>query len=111
MATPENLTATAIETIVMNALRLPTSNTTELGKIRDLINAVYRDIYLKHDWWWLLKRTVINTTLKISTSLNVTIGSTSITLSTAPAVDLQQWSLVVPGNANDAGAVFIVTTT
>ena len=111
MTAPANLTYAGIETRVANALRIPTTNTTEMTKLAAIINECYRDVYMKHDWWWLLKRTVINTTLKISTSMSVTIGSTSITLSTAPAVDLEQWSLVVPGNAADAGAVFIVAST
>ena len=113
MATPENLTATAIETIVMNALRLPTSNTTELGKIRDLINAVYRDIYLKHDWWWMLKTQVVNTTAKVAHdgTMSVTLGSTAITASTAISLPIQHYALILTGNANDPNAVYRITTT
>lgn len=89
MTTPANLTYTDIETRVMNQLRIPITNAAEQAKVRAVINEVYRDIYVKQDWWFLHKRTVINTVAKYTTgTASVTNGSTGVTLSSAPAAGL-----------------------
>src|SRR2546422_103244 len=56
MTTPAGLTYTQIETRVLNQIRIPVTNVTEQAKVAALINEVYRDIYVKEDWWWLVKR-------------------------------------------------------
>lgn len=107
MTTPANLTLTDIATRVMNNLRMPVSNTTELAKVTAVINEVYRDICAKSDWWWLIKRTVINTRAKIDTgTVSVTLGSTSITFSSAPTIDVTGYTFMVPGGAQDSGVVY-----
>lgn len=115
MATPANLTASDIETRVMNQLRMPTTNTTELAKIRALLNEVYRDIAIKYDFWFLWKRTAINTVDDYSTgTVNVTAASTSVTLSSAPSTSVGSTGsfansmFYVTGNAVDPGALFRV---
>jgi hypothetical protein len=106
MTTPANLTYTDIQTRVANALRLPVTNTTEMAKIAGLINAVYRDIAAKSDWWWLIKRTVINTQAKIDTgTVSVVKSTTGITFSSAPAIDVTGYTLLTAGS-DDAGAVY-----
>lgn len=122
MTTPANLTYTNIETRVMNALRIPTSNTTEQAKVKNLINAVYRDIYMKRDWQFSIKRAVINTTAKLvaaetnvlsvtaPSSVSLTINSTSVTFSSAITQDIAGFVMLVPGQANDSGAVYRVNT-
>ena len=112
MTTPANLTYANIETRVANQLRIPTSNTGEMTKIAALINEVYRDIYVKYDWWFLLKRTVLNTVAKLSEgTASVTLGSTAITFSSAQSADLLGWIFSVPSNANDAGALYRINST
>lgn len=111
MSTPANLTYAQIETRVMNSLRLSTTNATEQAKVQNLINEVYRDIAAKNDWFWLLKRTVINTQAKVMAgTANVTLGSTQVTLSVVPAVDITGYVLLVPGDVNDADAVYRVAS-
>lgn len=100
-----------IETRVMNRLRIPTTNTTEAAKVRALINDVYRDIGMKFDWWWLVKRQVINTVDDISTgTVAVTNGSASITFSSAPTSSVAGRVLLVPGDTRDSGAVYRIST-
>jgi hypothetical protein len=118
MTTPANLTYTAIETRVMNALRLPTSNTTEQAKVQNLINMVYRDIYMKRDWTFAIKRAVINTSAKLvagetnvlgvtaPTSVSLTINSTTATFSGVITQDIKGFVMVIPGQPNDPDAVY-----
>ena len=111
MTTPANLTYANIETRVANQLRLPTTNTAEMTKVAALINEVYRDIYVKHDWWFLLKRTVLNTTAKASDgTVSVTLGSTAITFTSAQG-DIKGHIFYVPGGSNDPGALYRISTT
>lgn len=105
------LTYTDIQTRVMNKLRIPTSNTTEATKVAAMINEVYRTIAAKQDWWWLVKRTVINTSDDVSTgTVSVTNNSTAITFSSAPATSVAGFVLLVPGNTLDSGAVYRIAT-
>lgn len=116
MTVPANLTYTDIQTRVANALRIPTNNTAEMTKIAGVVNAVYRDIAAKQDWWWLLKSTVINTVARIDDSaLQVTQDSAAFTFSAAPQrnstnVSVAGNRVVIPGLANDSLAVFVVTS-
>jgi asparagine N-glycosylation enzyme membrane subunit Stt3 len=109
---PANLTFTDIQTEVMNSLRLPITNTIEAAKIAALINRVYRDVAAKQDWWWLEKRTVINTEDKIDTgTISVTNTSTGFTFSSPPTINnVIGRVLTVPGASIDANAVYRVVT-
>lgn len=108
MATPANLTYANIETRVLNQLRLPTSENT---KIAAIINQVYRDIYTAHDWWWLVKRSIITTSDDITTgTINVTNNSTTVTFSSAPTPSIAGRVLYVSGNTRDSGAVYRIST-
>lgn len=107
MTTPANLTLTDIATRVMNNLRMPTTNTVELAKVTATINEVYRDICAKQDWWWLIKRTVINTRNKINTgTVSVTDSSTAITFSSAPTIDVTGYTILIPSGSDDFNAVY-----
>ena len=111
MTTPANLTYTDIETRVMNQLRIPTSNATEQAKIAAVVNEVYRDLYVKEDWWWLTKRTVINTVAKITAgTVNVSNGSAAITFSSAPGL-IQNYVMLIQGDTNDSGAIYRISST
>ena len=116
MTTPANLTYTDIQTRVANALRIPTSNSTEMTKIAGLINAVYRDIAAKQDWWWLIKWQAINTVAKITDdAVQVTQNSTGFTLSSAPQrnstnVSIASNRILFPGQPNDSLAVYVVSS-
>ena len=123
MTTPANLTLTDIATRVMNNLRLPVTNTTELAKVTAVINEVYRDICAKQDWWWLEKRTVVNTTASLvaagtnvlgvtaPASVSVTINSTAISFASALTQSIQGFMFLVPGGALDSLAAYRIVTT
>lgn len=104
------LTYSDIQTRVMNSLRIPTSNATEATKVAALVNEVYRDIYVKYDWYWLVKREVLTTSDDINTgTLSVTNNSTAITFSSAPTPSTAGRKLLVTGNT-DSGAVYRVAS-
>ena len=123
MTTPANLTLTDIATRVMNNLRMPVTNTVELAKVTAVINEVYRDICAKQDWWWLEKRTVINTEpqlvaggtnvlgLVAPASASVTIGSSMVTFTSAIAQSMAGRIFMVPGGAQDSLAAYRISTT
>src|SRR3990167_9792805 len=99
-----NLTYTDIETRVANALRIPVTNATEMAKIQNLINAVYRDIGSKRAWKWREKRQVINTVAKITTgTVSLTNGSTTVTFSSAPTVSVAGYVLLMTTDTKDSG--------
>lgn len=96
----------------MNALRLPTSNTTEATKVTAVMNEVYRDILLRGDgqWWWLIDRTVTNTTPEITTgTASVTNNSTTVTLSSAPAASVAGAKFYVSANTADSQALYRIS--
>lgn len=100
---------------IMNELRMPVSNLTERTKIQRVVSGIYGDICAKSDWWWLTRRTVINTTPKITTgTVSLTQNSTAITFSTAPQqfsanVSVLNFTLSIPGNAIDSLALYQIT--
>ncbi len=106
-----SLTFANVETRVANQLRLPTSNTTEMTKLDAIINMVYREIGARTDWYWLLKRTVINTVDDYSTgTVNVTSGSTSVTASATISASKAGQKLLITGDTVDSGAVYRITS-
>ena len=120
MTTPANLTYTDILTRISNTLRIPTTNTTETTKIGAILNAVYRDICAKKDWWWLEKRTVVTTlpnliagaanvfSVTAPVSATVTINSTAVTFLTAITQSVAGFLFLVPGGSLDALAAYRV---
>lgn len=118
-----SLSFTDIQTRVMNDCRVPTTNTTEATKFAAVINAVYRDICSKQDWWWLEKRTVINTAPNLvagatnvfgvaaPASVSVTINSTVATFSSAIAQNIANFSILFPGGSDDSLAVYRIAAT
>jgi hypothetical protein len=115
MATPFNLTFADISLRVMNNLRLPVTNLIEQAKVNALINEVYRDIYVKHDWWWLVKHVVINTGPKINsgtvslTQNNTTINFTDVPMQFGSNVTIAGYAMKIPGNSDDANAVYRIS--
>ena len=107
-----SLTFANIETRCANQLRLPTSNSTEMTRLDALINEVYRDIYAKHDWWWLVKRTVVNTTDDSGAlTVSCTNASTTVLFSTAPTgLSFANFVLITGTDSRDSGAVYRVST-
>lgn len=70
----------------MNALRLPTSNTTQATQVGNIMNMVYRDIEARNpNWWWLRTKRAFNTATAVQGTATVVYGGQDVTLSTAPA--------------------------
>lgn len=112
MATPFDLTFADISLRVMNNLRIPVTNLIEQAKVNALINEVYRDIYVKHDWWWLVKHAVINTGPKINTGTlaatqnNTTVNFTDVPMQFGGNVTIAGYAMLVPSNVDDPNAVY-----
>ena len=110
------ITYSTVETRVMNALRIPTTNTTEQAKVLQTIQDVYRDICAKTDWWWLSKRVLMATTPKVSSgTVSVTQNNTAITFSTAPQqyssnVSVSGFTFLVSGSTDDALATYRISS-
>ena len=112
---PTLATNSVILDSVMNELRIPVSNLTERAKIQRVVSGVYGDMCAKRDWWWLQRRTIINTEPKIDTgTVAVTQNSTTVTFSTAPKrfsanVSVAGSLLTIPGNTPDSLAAYRIT--
>ena len=112
-----NLTFSDIQTRIANQLRIPTTNTTELAKIAAVINEVYRDIAAKQDWFWLLKRSTITITPRITTpTASLTLNSTTGTFSAAPTqnsvnVSVAGFILSPAATPDDTNALYRITST
>jgi len=106
------LTYSDVQTRVANDLRIPTSDTQEMTKLQNLINAVYRDIAVRYpNWWWLRKRQLIATSDDISTgTVSVTNNNTAITFSSAPTPSIAGRVFYVVGNTTDSGAIYRVSS-
>lgn len=106
-------TFSTLYTAVANRVRIPTSNTTELAKIKAIVNQVYRDILFHEDWYWLVKRTVINTASAFDHgTITIVSGSTEFTLSNV-ATSLGSFvgrKLLLPTAGPDSLAVYRIAT-
>ena len=106
-------TFSTIYTAVMNRARMPVSNTTELAKVKRIINEVYRDILFAEDWAFLVKRHVFNTASDFNHgTITVTSGSTAFTL-TNIATSLGSFvdrKLRVPTSTPDTLAFYRIST-
>ena len=68
-------------------------------------------MYAKADWFWTIKRQIINTLAQTTTgTVSMTNSSTSGTFSSTELTTLANYRLLVTGDTNDAGATYIVTT-
>ena len=104
------LTYSDLQTRIANRLRIPTTNTTEMTKIQAMLNDVYRDIWMKYNWWWCVKRSTLVTADDISTgTVSVTNASTSITFSSAPTPSVAGRVFMVDSNA-DSLAVYRISS-
>ena len=102
-----------IWTRVANRARIPTSDTTRLDRIKQILNDVYLDICLQEDWYWLIKRHVFNTASAYDQgTITVTTGSTAFTFSTTPTSlgSFVGRKLLVSGGTPDSLAVFRIST-
>jgi hypothetical protein len=114
---PALVTNSTILDSVMNELRIPVSNLTERTKVQQILTGVYGDICSKFDWWWLQRRAIINTAIKIPGGTAATgtatlfQGSQFVTLTTIPtrigaAVSTAGSVIVFAGSTIDAQGIY-----
>src|SRR3972149_633902 len=109
------LTYAEIQIRVANALRIPTSDSTQMTRVQAIINEVYRDLVAKNPtWYWLRKRQVINTATAFEAgTASVTPGVTLVTLTASPSAAFGSFAnrvFTIPANAEDPNAVYCVAT-
>jgi len=68
------------------------ANATMINKLKEWVNARYRAISGSRTWNWLIKDSITQTVVEITTgTVTATTDSTTITFSSAPAVSVAQW--------------------
>ena len=79
-----------IYTAVVEELKIPTSDTNTLDRIKRDINMGYQDLASRQNWPWLNKFITLTHKQAIeSGTASVTLNSRSVTLSSAPAISVQ----------------------
>lgn len=106
-------TFSTIYTAVSNRCRIPVTNTTELAKIKVIINERYREICAQEEWTWLDKRYVFNTASAFSHgTISCYAGSTRFDLTNiATGIgSLAGRKMVVPTGTPDSRATFRIAS-
>lgn len=87
-----------IQNAIMEELKIPSTDTTTLNRIKRDINIAYQDLCSRHNFWWLRKRVSIQTSPKIITgTISITNDSDSITFSSAPTASIKNYKLKITG--------------
>lgn len=88
-----------IYTAVVEELKIPTSDTNTLDRIKRDINIGYKDISSRKNWPWLNKFITLThkETIDAGTA-SVTEDSRSVTLSSAPSISVQGYWIKFDGN-------------
>lgn len=88
-------------TAISEELKVPVSDGTTLGRTKRDINMIYLNHVIPFKpsgWWWLKKEQDVQTLPKITTgTIDITNGSSTVTFSSAPTVDLDGYFLKVTG--------------
>ena len=84
---------------VQEELKVQSADTTNLNRIKRIINEIYTDVLSFAQWEWLRGRiTLIHETALTTGTASVTEGSTSVTLSSAPALSRAGYLFSVDGS-------------
>lgn len=87
-----------IYSAVLELLKIQSSDTTTLNRIKRDINIIYADVVSRQNWWWNRSVTTVATKPKITTgTVSATLNSTSITLSSAPAASVLGYKIKIQG--------------
>lgn len=88
-----------IYTAIIEMLKIQSTDTTTINRIKRDINIGYEDVISRHNWWWNRSVTTLQLPAKIETgTINVTEGSTSITFSSAPAASVANYKIQFGGH-------------
>lgn len=87
-----------IYTAIIELLKIQSSDTVTLARIKRDINIAYEDVIARHNWWWSRSLTTLQTPVKVSTgTLSVTADSLTITFSSAPTVSVANYKIKIQG--------------
>lgn len=88
-----------IYTAVCEEIKVQLTDGTTLGRIKRDINMIYLNHVVPYrPWWWLKKEQDVQTHAKITTgTITIVDGSTTVTFSSAPSVDCDNYKLKVTG--------------
>lgn len=83
-----------IYTAIIEMLKIQSSDTTTIARIKRDINIAYEDVIARHNWWWNRSLTTLQLPAKQNTgTIAVTADSTSITFSSAPSISLANYRI------------------
>ncbi len=87
-----------IYTAIQELLKIQSTDTVTLARIKRDINIAYGDIVARKNWWWNRSITQIQTKANYTTgTLTVTEGSVNITFSSAPAISVANYKIKING--------------
>lgn len=88
-----------IYTAILEMLKIQSSDTTTVNRIKRDINIAYEDIIAYRNWWWNRSVTTLQLPAVIeSGTITVTSGSTSITFSSAPTPSVANYKMKFAGS-------------
>lgn len=89
-----------IYTAIIELVKIQSTDTTTINRIKRDINIAYEDVVAKGNWWWNRSLTTLQLPAKITTgTVSATSGSTSITFSSAPAASVANYKIIFSGHA------------
>lgn len=87
-----------IYTAIIEMLKIQSSDTTTIARIKRDINIAYEDVVSRHNWWWNRSLTTLQTVTKITTgTIAVTAGSATITFTSGPAATVATYRIKFTG--------------
>jgi hypothetical protein len=87
-----------IYTAIIELLKIQSTDTATLSRIKRDINIAYEDIISRHEWWWNRSLTTQQLPVKVITgTISVTEDSAAIVFSSAPAISLAGYRFKVSG--------------
>lgn len=88
-----------IYTAIIELLKIQSSDTTTIARIKRDINIGYEDVMSRHNWWWNRSVTTLQLPSVITTgTVSVTEASTSIAFSSAPASSVANYKIKFSGH-------------
>lgn len=88
-----------IYTAIIEMVKIQSTDTTTINRIKRDINIAYEDVISRHNWWWNRSVTTLQLPVMIETgTVSCTSASTSITFSSAPAASVANWKIKFEGS-------------
>lgn len=88
-----------IYTAIIELLKIQSTDTSTINRIKRDINIALDDVISRHNWWWNRSLTTLQLSSRITTgTISVTSGSTSVTFSSAPAPSVANYKIKFTGS-------------